>query len=214
MHSLILGGARSGKSGWAEQQARAAQATGRQVLVIATATAGDSEMQERITRHRAARPADWTVVEEPLALAATLQALDGAERVVIVDCLTLWLSNLLFADEAGGVAPGVESGEGGNRLQVPPRFHAEQRALLACLPQLQAQVLLVSNEVGMGIVPATALSRFFADEAGRLHQALARQCSQVLLMVAGLPLQLKPAAGMAQAFCPAINSAGSALKNV
>jgi adenosylcobinamide kinase/adenosylcobinamide-phosphate guanylyltransferase len=172
MHELILGGARSGKSALAEQ--RAAD-SGQAVTYIATAQALDAEMSARIAHHRARRPQRWECVEEPLALAATLRVHAAPDRCILVDCLTLWLGNLL-GDPDGG------------------RFQRERDALLQVLPTLPGRILLVSNEVGQGIVPMGELSRRFVDEAGWLHQALARQCTHVALVVAGLPLWLKGAA--------------------
>jgi len=170
---LILGGARSGKSVLAEQRARA---SGLEVSTIATAEAGDAEMAARIAMHRARRPDRWRLVEEPVALAAVLRQEAAAKRCVIVDCLTLWLSNLLGADSAP-----VES----------PLFVRERAALLDALPGLPGHIILISNEVGLGIVPLGSLSRRFCDEAGRLHQDLARVCDRVILTVAGLPYVLK-----------------------
>lgn len=169
MRTLILGGARSGKSALAE---RLAGAGGREVVYIATARPGDDEMAARIAHHRARRPAAWTSVEEPLALADALREHARAGRCVLVDCLTLWLSNLLLDANAACCA-------------------RERDALLDLLPALPGEVLLVSNEVGMGVVPLGRLSRRFVDEAGRLHQALAACCERVLLVAAGLPLALK-----------------------
>lgn len=168
MKELILGGARSGKSTFAQ---RRATATGLNVIYLATAQAGDAEMAERISRHRAERPAVWGLVEEPLALASTLQIHAAVDRCLLVDCLTLWLGNLLAAGE--------------------DRLDTERRALLDTLPNLPGQILLVSNEVGQGIVPINPLARRFRDEAGQLHQALAHRCDRVTLVVAGLPLTLK-----------------------
>ncbi|MBV6783682.1 bifunctional adenosylcobinamide kinase/adenosylcobinamide-phosphate guanylyltransferase [Xanthomonas campestris pv. uppalii] len=170
MQQLILGGARSGKSALAE---RIAAASGRAVTYLATAQAFDDEMHRRIAHHRSERPAHWQCVEEPIALAATLQAHAAPDRCVLVDCLTLWLSNLLGHPDAGMFA---------------------RDALLATLPQLPGQILLVSNEVGQGIVPLGELTRRFVDEAGWLHQALALQCERVVLVVAGLPMVLKESA--------------------
>ena len=164
---LILGGARSGKSGYALQQAQAQTAP---VCWIATAEAGDAEMTERIQRHRAERPAHWTTLEAPLQLAAALQACRG--RPTVVDCLTLWLANWLCRNDQGG-------------------WPAERQALLAAIATHDAPLYLVSNEVGFGIVPDNALARRFRDEAGRLHQDIARQIEQVTLVVAGIPLQVK-----------------------
>ncbi|WP_127475969.1 bifunctional adenosylcobinamide kinase/adenosylcobinamide-phosphate guanylyltransferase [Sulfurivermis fontis] len=168
MKHLILGGARSGKSRHAEQLA--AQA-GRSVVYIATAEALDEEMAMRITHHRARRPADWALVEEPLALAQVLRREAAAHRCLLVDCLTLWLGNLLALDDA--------------------RMQQETHALYAALPELSGDILLVSNEVGWGIVPDNPLARRFRDEAGRLHQRLAELCDHVSLVAAGLPLRLK-----------------------
>ncbi len=167
-HSLILGGARSGKSRFAETLARQ---SGQPVCYIATAHAGDAEMAARIAHHRARRPPEWAFAHAPLQLAECLQQEAAEGRILLVDCLTLWLTNLLLQDEAC--------------------LARESDALLACLPHLPGQVILVSNEVGSGIVPLGALSRRFVDEAGRLHQQLAAQCARVVLVVAGLPLYLK-----------------------
>ncbi len=169
--TLILGGARSGKSRLAE---RLVTETGLDPVYLATATAGDDEMAQRIARHRAdRRDVGWTTVEEPLALADTLGAIAGPDRAVLVDCLTLWLSNLMGADQD----------------PVAAREH-----LTAVLSTLDGPVVLVSNEVGQGIVPDNPLARRFRDEAGRLHQAVAETADQVILAAAGLALRLKPAA--------------------
>lgn len=165
--TLVLGGARSGKSAYAE---RLVAETGAG-LYLATAEARDGEMAERIRQHQERRGAGWDTVEEPLALADALRTHARADRPILVDCLTLWLSNLLAAGD--------------------DRLDAETRALLNTLPSLPGQVLLVSNEVGQGIVPVNPLARRFRDEAGRLHQAVARLCGRVTLVVAGLPLTLK-----------------------
>lgn len=169
MKTLVLGGARSGKSGLAETLAQRSAA---RVIVIATAMPADAEMRDRIAHHRARRPAVWRTVEEPLALASCLQQHAAADACVLVDCLTLWLSNLLCGDDE-------------------QRFRRERGALLDTLPQLPGRVLLVSNETGLGVVPLGALTRRFVDEAGWLHQELARRCEQVIFTVAGLPHVLK-----------------------
>lgn len=167
MKHLILGGARSGKSRHAEHLA---EQSGLAVVYIATAEALDAEMSARIAHHRAQRPGHWQLVEEPLALAAVLRAQAAPDRCLLVDCLTLWLGNLLV-DEA--------------------RLQQEIDALYAALPELPGEILLVSNEVGWGIVPDNPLARRFRDEAGRLHQQLAALCDRVTLVAAGLPLALK-----------------------
>jgi adenosylcobinamide kinase / adenosylcobinamide-phosphate guanylyltransferase len=178
--TLILGGARSGKSAYAE---RLAAASGKDVVYIATAHAGDGEMGSRIAHHRQQRPAHWTTVEEPLALGDTLLQWSAPERLILVDCLTLWLSNCLFSQQQDYPEVGP--------IVAPPAFEQQRARLLQALETVPGDVLLVSNEVGMGVVPAGAVSRWFVDEAGRLHQAIAARCERALLIVAGLPLVLK-----------------------
>jgi adenosylcobinamide kinase/adenosylcobinamide-phosphate guanylyltransferase len=193
MKQLILGGARSGKSLLAE---RRAMASGRRVIYLATATAGDDEMARRIAHHRARRPAAWESVEEPLYLAARLRQLAAADTCLLVDCLTLWLSNLLYAGTAAAQA------EAGEAVDCP-LLAAETAALAETLPQLPGQVILVSNEVGSGIIPMHPVARRFADEQGRLNQRLAAICDRVTLVVAGLPLELKSPAASLDANLPA-----------
>ncbi len=165
--TLVLGGARSGKSRHAEALVESQPGA---CIYLATAQAGDGEMAARIAAHRARRGGRWTTVEEPLDLAAALGQACGPDRAVLVDCLTLWLSNLLGA--ARPVA-------------------AECEGLLAALPGLAGPVVLVSNEVGQGVVPDNALARAFVDHAGRLHQDLAAVAQRVIFMIAGLPHELK-----------------------
>ncbi len=168
MRELILGGARSGKSALAEK--RATQ-SGLEVVYIATAEARDGEMSERIAHHRARRPGHWHCIEEPRQLAAILRQQASENRCLLVDCLTLWLSNLLAAgDEV---------------------FEHERGALLQQLPQLPGRIIFVSNEVGLGIVPLGELTRQFCDESGRLHQSIAAACDRVTFVTAGLPMILK-----------------------
>ena len=178
---LILGGARSGKSREAE---RRAADSGLAVTVIATAEALDAEMAARIRRHQDDRPAGWRTVEAPLALADTLRAEAAADRCLLVDCLTLWVANLLA--DADRLPPGASADE-------LPLFRRERDALLAALPTLPGRVIFVANEVGLGLVPETALGRLFRDEAGRLNQAVAALCPRVVFVAAGLPLVLKQA---------------------
>jgi adenosylcobinamide kinase/adenosylcobinamide-phosphate guanylyltransferase len=170
---LVLGGVRSGKSRYAAELARARAGA---VTVIATGEARDEEMAARIAAHRRRRDARWRVIEEPVRLAAALHAAGSADGLVIVDCLTLWLSNLL----------------GENDEEAAQR---ETRALLAALPALSGDCILISNEVGFGIIPANALARRFGDEAGLLHQRIAPLCDRVILMVAGLPVTVKAPQG-------------------
>lgn len=168
--TLILGGVRSGKSRLAEQLARD---SGLDVRYLATAQPrDDAEMHARIKAHRLRRPAHWATLETPLHLAQALLAQDALERCLLVDCLTLWITNLLCLDDASVL-------------------EREREELIAALPQLRGRVILVSSETGLGVVPLGELTRRFVDEAGLLHQRLAQACDGVLLTVAGLPLALK-----------------------
>ena len=181
--TLVFGGARSGKSAYAE---RLAQDAGKEVVYVATSRAGDGEMAQRILHHRERRPAAWRTVEEELALAPVLRDYCAPRRLVLVDCLTLWLSNLMFCD--GRAYPEVGA------LELPPRFAEERASLLQLLDEgVAGDVVFVSNEGGMGIVPWGAISRSFADEAGRLNQAVAARADRAVLVAAGLPLVLKGA---------------------
>ncbi|MGB4075050.1 bifunctional adenosylcobinamide kinase/adenosylcobinamide-phosphate guanylyltransferase [Pseudomonas sp.] len=169
MHELILGGARSGKSRLAE---RLAAESGLAVTYIATSQPLDGEMNTRIQHHRERRPAHWRLVEEPLVLARVLREQAAADKCLLVDCLTLWLTNLLMLDN-------------------PARLSAERDALLDCVSDLPGRIILVSNETGLGVVPLGELTRRYVDEAGWLHQALAERCNRVVFTVAGLPMVLK-----------------------
>ncbi|MCH9829727.1 MAG: cobyric acid synthase [Gammaproteobacteria bacterium] len=167
--TLILGGARSGKSRYAETLASAG---GCEVVYIATAQARDAEMRARIDHHRESRPEHWTTLEEPLALARVLRKHAANGRCLLVDCLTLWLSNLLCNEDA----------------KLADR---EIEALLECLPALNGEIILVSNETGLGVVPTGELTRRYIDQAGRLHQALATLCERVVFVTAGIPRTIK-----------------------
>ena len=170
MIEFIIGGARSGKSKLAEQTARDSNKT---VVYIATAQRWDSEMDDRIQRHRDTRPSEWETIEEPLALAQALKQQDTPNTVVLVDCLTLWVSNLLGEEEAS-------------------RFEAEKKAFLTQLQNTQhSDIILVTNETGLGVVPMGQLSRRFVDESGWLHQDIAQLAHRVTFVVAGLPHVLK-----------------------
>ena len=171
MKELILGGVRSGKSRLAQQLAIE---SGLAVVFLATATAGDPEMQRRIAEHKRRRPSSWTLVEEPHRLAHMLREHAWAQRCVLVDCLTLWLTNLLCAGDDA-------------------MLEAEYKALVELLPRLPGHIILVSNEASMGVTPLGELTRCFCDRAGRLHQDLAQRCDRVILTVAGLPQVLKGA---------------------
>ncbi|MDH0336408.1 bifunctional adenosylcobinamide kinase/adenosylcobinamide-phosphate guanylyltransferase [Metapseudomonas otitidis] len=171
MAELILGGARSGKSRLAERQAAD---SGLAVVYIATSQPLDGEMSARVAHHRARRPDHWGLVEEPVELARVLREHASAGTCLLVDCLTLWLTNLLM-------------------LEDDARLAAERDALLACIAELPGRVLLVSNETGLGVVPLGELTRRYVDEAGWLHQALAERCTRVTFTVAGMPMLLKGA---------------------
>ncbi|MBO0794052.1 MAG: bifunctional adenosylcobinamide kinase/adenosylcobinamide-phosphate guanylyltransferase [Ktedonobacteraceae bacterium] len=182
---LILGGARSGKSSFAE---RLALRSGRSVAYIATATAGDADMEERIKRHRAGRPASWLTVEEPLNLARALREAAAGADVLLLDCLTLWLSNWLLRRGDIDDAELADGGEG----------YSEE--VLAVIDDLLIEfarlaprkvLVVVSNEVGLGIVPAYALGRLYRDILGRINQRLAAAAERVYLMVAGLGVDIK-----------------------
>ncbi|MEE9314051.1 MAG: bifunctional adenosylcobinamide kinase/adenosylcobinamide-phosphate guanylyltransferase [Rhizobiaceae bacterium] len=167
--SLILGGARSGKSGFAEA---VADASGRRKIYLATSEIRDDEMAERISHHRARRGPEWELVEEPIEIAGIIKQRAGSATCILVDCLTLWLTNLMMAERD---------------------IDAESAALVDVLAQLpqDCSVLLVSNEVGQGIVPMEKMARDFRDHAGRLHQDIAATVPNVWFITAGLPQKLK-----------------------
>ena len=167
--TLVLGGARSGKSAFAQKAAENA-AGARRPLLVATGQAFDDEMAERIARHRADRGESWTVIEAPLDLPEAITAL-SADAVAVVDCLTLWLSNLMLEERD---------------------VEAAAARLVTATAACPARLWLISNEVGLGLVPETPLGRRFRDETGRLHQRLAQAVDQVYFVAAGLPLCLKP----------------------
>ncbi|MHB0866481.1 MAG: bifunctional adenosylcobinamide kinase/adenosylcobinamide-phosphate guanylyltransferase [Thermoleophilia bacterium] len=177
---FVTGGARSGKSGFAEKLTRErAAANGGRVTYIATARAGDEEMRARIAEHQERRPADWETVEADADLtAAVSEALDSG-GAVLVDCLTVYIANLLMTQ-------GLGAGE-----RVQRRVDREMEQLAALCAGANGRVVLVSNEVGMGIVPDNALARAFRDIAGRANQKLAAAADEVYLCVSGIPMQVK-----------------------
>lgn len=170
MKELILGGARSGKSHYAETRAIE---SGLDVIYIATAQALDDEMQLRIKHHQQQRPAHWRLIEEPIELLSVLKENANASTCILVDCLTLWVSNQLCSDK--------------HKQQI----EKNSESLAGLLPTLSGNIVFVSNEVSMGITPMGEMSRQFVDESGRLHQRLAAVCDKVTLMVAGIPSQIK-----------------------
>jgi adenosylcobinamide kinase/adenosylcobinamide-phosphate guanylyltransferase len=171
MLELILGGARSGKSRLAE---KLAAHSGLEVIYIATGQAWDGEMAKRIAHHRSSRPAEWGLVEEPLELARVLRDNAAPGRCLLVDCLTLWLTNLLM-------------------LEDETRLAMQRDTFLEALGELPGRIILVSNETGLGVVPLGELTRRYVDEAGWLHQAVAERAERVQFCVAGLPMLLKGA---------------------
>jgi adenosylcobinamide kinase/adenosylcobinamide-phosphate guanylyltransferase len=170
--TLVLGGARSGKSAFAEQLVRGSAL---KPIYLATATAGDDEMQARISHHRSRRGEGWTTIEEPLELTPTLTRESAKDCVVLVDCLTLWLSNIMHAGRDA---------------------ETETQRLADWLAQSAHPIVLVSNEIGLGLVPETPLGRRFRDAQGRLNQAVAAAVPNVVFVAAGLPLRLKGQSAM------------------
>jgi len=167
---LILGGARSGKSTYAEKKALQSK---KKLIYIATSKALDKEVEQRIAKHKQDRAAaNWTTIEEPISLAKTLKQWASPDNVILVDCLTMWLINLL--------------------AEEPSVLDQEMNELLNTIESLAGTIIFVSNEVGMGIIPMGELTRKYVDEAGRLHQQLAQKVEHVILMVAGLPHRIKP----------------------
>ncbi|EET82039.1 bifunctional adenosylcobinamide kinase/adenosylcobinamide-phosphate guanylyltransferase [Acinetobacter radioresistens] len=169
MLQLILGGARSGKSRLAE---KIALESGLNVIYIATAQPLDEEMQERILHHQESRPREWQVIEEPLYLSEKLQEIDAQNQLILIDCLTLWMSNLLLQDAS-------------------ELLMSQCQKLLTILPNLKSEIILVSNETGLGVVPMGNISRKFIDESGRLHQQIGQIVQKVVFCVAGFPIILK-----------------------
>lgn len=192
-HHLILGGQRSGKSRHAERLAQAWLQRSPQhgVTVVATAMASDEEMRERIARHRLDRPAGFDAIEAPLDLAAALRGvseLSDPHRLVLIDCLTLWVTNVLMPMH------GAAEGPGDGPPDAPPDALPDETAwtqrrldLLAALREREGPVVLVSNEIGMGVIPLGAGVRRVVDELGRLHQDVAQCCGHITLMAAGQP---------------------------
>ncbi len=180
--SLILGGARSGKSSYAENLAK--KTGGDSVLYVATAEPKDAEMRERIAKHRAARSSAWNTVEAPRQIARAMRREYHGESVILADCVTVLVANILLAESGGA--------EGNPfRKNVEDAVDAEFDELLEFIRQRQAVFLLVSNEVGMGLVPAYALGRAYRDLLGRVNRRLADAADEVFFLVAGIPMQIK-----------------------
>jgi adenosylcobinamide kinase / adenosylcobinamide-phosphate guanylyltransferase len=193
MRELILGGQKSGKSRRAEEAARQwlAASPVHKAVLIATAQAGDDEMRERIARHqadRALRVPQMQLVQEPLHLAQAIHAYSRSDTMVVVDCLTLWLTNWLMPAEA------LKSHFSDANRPLAQENAAQAASLLIALENCQGPVVLISNEIGQGVVPMGREVRAFVDTLGRLHQDLAQRCERVTLMVAGYPVTVKGAA--------------------
>ncbi|MBR9728486.1 bifunctional adenosylcobinamide kinase/adenosylcobinamide-phosphate guanylyltransferase [Shewanella intestini] len=209
MIQLIIGGARSGKSRFGETEMARFSNLGQSCVYLATATANDDEMRQRILRHQQDRDnicdpqlkIDWQLVEEPLFVAETLAAIDKPNQTIFVDCLTLYLTQHLMRDTPSPQDVMTDNCmlQSLSNLSFPSAHYFEpsinwaqqKQRLLQVLVQLKGNVVLVSNEVGSGIVPMGELSRQFVDEAGWLNQAIAQIADDVTLVVAGLPMQLK-----------------------
>ena len=185
---LVLGGARSGKSAFAQQLAQRSE---RSVAYIATATASDEDMYDRIVRHRASRPAHWHTIEEPLKLAEALHQAASLADVILLDCITVWLSNWLFSQGDPDSLDRLETVAMSSSYTEGALDAIEE--LLTSLAGLDAwkTLIVVTNEVGLGIVPAYALGRIYRDLLGRVNQRLAKAAVQVYLMVAGLGVDIK-----------------------
>ena len=173
--TFIMGGVRAGKSSYAQRLAD----SGERVLFVATAEAGDPEMEARIKAHQEDRPPHWDTLEEPIDPVAALAPMQDRYDIVLLDCLTLWVSNLLLRN------PDPES----TRKEIL----SEARRLLGLYREGEASWIIVSNEVGLGVVPATKLGRIFADELGRVNQLVAAEADEVYFMAAGLPMAMKAA---------------------
>lgn len=176
MKSLILGGVKSGKSRYAENSVKDFLAkhtlADDTVCLIATAQALDESMAMRIEKHKQQRPDNWSIIEEPLNLAKSIFEAEKTAKIILIDCLTLWLTNLLM-------------------LEDETKLNDEIKQFLHAVSQCEVELVIVSNETNMGIMPLGSLTRDYCDKAGSLHQALAEVCDQVTLVVAGLPLSLK-----------------------
>lgn len=183
--TLVLGGARSGKSTFAER--RAAE-SGQPVLYVATATAGDDEMAARIAAHRSARPSSWRTVEAPIEPANAIREHTRAGELVLLDCVTLWVSNALLSRLGDRDADAVADGEW---AEIDVWLTAQAESIVDAAETTRADLVAVSNEVGLGLVPPYPLGRRYRDGLGRVNQALAARADEAVFLVAGLPLRLK-----------------------
>lgn len=187
--TLILGGARSGKSSYAEQIVR--ERGGDQVLYVATARAGDDEMRERIQRHQQSRPAAWRTLEAAENVGAAVQASAGDARAILIDCLTVLVADYLLAAAGPEDDPFGAPSDDPFQAAIEERVKAEIESIAACARQIAADVVVVSNEVGMGVVPPYDLGRAYRDLLGRANQVMASHADEVYLLVAGIPMKVK-----------------------
>jgi len=193
--AVVLGGARSGKSAWAEELARRAAERGRRdgealpVTYVATATVDDEEMARRVEAHRRRRPASWRTVEAPFGLAETIRDVGRARGVILVDCLTVYVSNVLL--QAGGTGAGESVLSEHRERTVHQHVLGEVEAFVEACRNVPAHVIVVTNEVGEGVVPAYPLGRLFRDVAGRANQMIARAADDVYVLFAGIPVEVK-----------------------
>lgn len=180
---LLIGGARSGKSRFAQELALA---LGKPVLFVATAEAGDEEMRQRIEEHRKARPPDWSTLEVTRHVGSRIAGAIGEAQVVIIDCITMLVNNVFsqYADQTDGHI---------DALLVEREVTGEIAELIQCLNRFEARFIVVTNEVGMGLVPDNQMGRLYRDLLGKANHLLAEQADEVYLMVAGLPVKIKPA---------------------
>lgn len=167
--TLVLGGARSGKSAYAEELAKKTEQT---VIYVATAEVHDEAIEKRVALHKDSRPSHWKTVESPLSLASTLLEIADDNVTILVDCLTMWVTNCLCAEDKGLLTQEIDAFIGG-------------------LAGLKGEIILVSNEVGLGVIPMGELTRDYVDTAGKLHQTIAAKADNVVMVVAGLPMAFK-----------------------
>lgn len=184
--TMILGGARSGKSAFAMELAKQNQ-NGREVVFLASAVATDEEMRSRIARHRASRPRDWRTVEEPLRLRPALEVLGAESRLILWDCMTFYLNNFIFEWEQSQQPVAVSH----YPRELEETLLQEAGRIAGLKQKMAADLILISNEVGSGLVPENELGRFFRDVAGRINQRLAQAADEVFFLTAGIPTRIK-----------------------
>jgi len=186
---LILGGARSGKSSYAEQIVH--ERGGNHVLYVATAGARDDEMRERVRKHQQSRPAGWRTLEAEQSVGTAVMTSVGDAGAILIDCLTVLVANTLLAAAGPENDPCGDPGDDPFQQAIEERVKTEVESIIACARELDADVVVVSNEVGMGVVPPYDLGRAYRDLLGRANQVMARHADEVYLLVAGIPMKIK-----------------------